>query len=170
MFKKIDFKTLNYKDLDRYHSHDIKRDEVKAFYQTFDFLELIQKWPEIVGDKMANVTSPLRINQRSLIIVTSHSVYSQELSFLSETIKESIFKVLPELKGVIQKLNFQTQESFFKEKELKEALAAKKAPLKLHPQSPKFKLLKLEAERLFGHIDDLELRESMISIFIQSHV
>jgi len=118
MFKKIDFKTLNYKDLDRYNSHDIKRDEIKAFYQTFDFLELIRKWPEIVGDKMSVVTSPLRINQRSLIIVTSHSVYSQELSFLSETIKESIFKVLPELKGVIQKLNFQTQESFFKEKDI----------------------------------------------------
>lgn len=169
MFKKIDFKRLNYKDLDRYHSHDIKRDEVKAFYQTFDFLELIRKWPEIVGEKMSTVTSPLRINQRSLIIVTSHSVYSQELSFLSETIKESIFKVLPELKGIIQKLNFQTQESFFREKEMKEAEAAKKAPPKLHPQSPKYKLLKLEAERLFGHIEDSELRESMISIFIQSH-
>lgn len=169
MFKKIDFKNLNYKDLDRYNSHDIKRDEIKAFYQTFDFLELIRKWPEIVGAKMAVVTSPLRINQRSLIIVTSHSVYSQELSFLSETIKESIFKVLPELKGIIQKLNFQTQESFFKEKELKEAEAAKKAPAKLHPQSPKYKILKLEAERLFGQIEEEELRESMISIFIQSH-
>lgn len=169
MFKKIDFKGLNYRDLDRFGSHDQRRDEMKSFYQTFDFLELIKKWPKIVGEKMCQVTSPLKIKQDSLFIVTKHSIYSQELSFLSEEIKKEIFKVLPELKPVIKKLSFQTQESFFQQREIQGQKEALNAPPKLHPQSPKYKLLKLEAERLFSGVDDPELKEVMISIFIQSH-
>lgn len=169
MFKKIDFKGLNYRDLDRFSSHDQRRDEMKSFYQTFDFLELIKKWPAIVGEKMCQVTSPLKIQQDSLVIVTKHSVYSQELSFLSETIKLEIFKVLPELKPIIKRLNFQTQEGFFQQKEIQAQKIAQSAPAKLHPQSPKYKLLKIEAERLFGGIEDPELRQSMVSIFMQSN-
>lgn len=171
MFKKIDFKGLNYSDLDRYGSHDLKRDEMHSFYQTFDFLDLIKKWPQIVGPKMTLVTSPLKLNQDSLFIITKHSVYSQELSFLSEEIKGEIFKVFPKLKPIIKKLVFQTQEKFFEEREKKapeEARGGVPAP-KLHPQSPKYKILKAEADRLFGEIEDPELRQSLISLFIQSH-
>ena len=152
MFKKIDFKGLNYRDLDRFDSHDLKRDEMHSFYQTFDFLELIKKWPEIVGLKMCQVTSPLKVKQDSLFIMTKHSIYSQELSFLSEEIKGEIFKVFPKLRPVIKKLVFQTQENFFTPKS--EVLVLKEAELKqkLHPQSPRYKILKVEAERLFGHI------------------
>ena len=46
MFKKIDFKGLNYRDLDRFDSHDLKRNEMHSFYQTFDFLELGQEHSE----------------------------------------------------------------------------------------------------------------------------
>lgn len=169
MFKKIEFKSLNYRDLDHLSPQNQKRDEMKAFYQTFDFLVLIKKWPDIVGKKLSEVTSPLRITQDSLVIVTKHSIYSQELSFLSETIKAEIFKALPELKPVIRRLNFQTQESFFIQKEIIAQQRAENAPPRLHPQSPKYKLLKLEAERLFGDIPDPDLRQSMISIFIQSY-
>lgn len=168
MFKKLTFKGLNYKDLDRFKEHDLKRDEMKSFYQTFDFIDLLKKWPVIVGPKMAKVTSPLKLKNDSLVVVTTHSTYSHELSYLSEEIKKAIFKELPELKPVIKKIIYETQESYFKERpavspEIKPELSAK-----LHPQSPQYKLKKAEAERIFGSVEDPELRALMISIFIQA--
>lgn len=167
MFKKINFNSLNYRDLDRYGSHDLKRDEMQAFYETFDFLELIKKWPQIVGPKMCAVTSPLKIKQDSLFVITKHSIYSQELSFLSEEIKKEIFKVFPKLKPIIKKLVFQTQEKFFEEQKAKEILIQKKVQT-LHPQSPQFKILKKEADQLFADVPDEELKKIMTSIYIQS--
>lgn len=165
MFKKIDFKGLNYKDLERFDSHDLKRENMHSFYQTFDFLELIKKWPEIIGN-LSTVTSPLKIKGDSLVIMSKHASYSQNISFLSEEIKQKIFVLFPELKPVIKKLNFQTQESYFNQKAQEEA-AKPQAP-KLHPQSPQYKVLKAEADRLFGDIPDQELKELLISIFMQS--
>ena len=168
MFKKLSFGRLNYKDLDRFKEHDLKRDEMKSFYQTFDFISLLRKWPEIVGPKMAKVTSPLKLKHDSLIVVTIHSTYSHELSYLSEDIKLAIFKALPELKPIIKKIVYETQENYFK---LRDQVAVEKTieqKPKLHPQSPQYKLRKAEAERLFGSIEDPELRSMMISIFIQA--
>lgn len=168
MFKKLGFKGLNYKDLERFDSHDLKRENLHSFYQTFDFLELVKKWPEIVGPKMSQVTSPLKIKSDSLFVMAKHASYSHQLSFLSEEIKGEIFKIFPQLKPVIKKLVFQTQENFFDQKEEQEAKSTNSLPPKLHPQSPQYKLLKNEADRLFGDIEDAELKEMLISIFIQS--
>lgn len=166
MFKKIDFKKLNYGELDRLDAHDIKRDEMQSFFQTFDFLDLIKGWPEIVGVKLAAVTSPLKIKGDALFIITRHSSFSQELSFSSELIKTAIFKHFPHLKPVIKKLAFQTQESFFEQRAAAEKTQSQTP--RLHPQSPRYKVLKAEAERLFGHIEDQELREMLTSLLIQN--
>lgn len=166
MFKKIDYKGLNYKDLERLDSHDLKRETLHSFYQTFDFLELIKKWPEIIGPALAQVTSPLKIKGDSLIVVSKHASYSQNISFLSEEIKQKIFVLFPELSRVVKKLNFQTQEGFFAQKAVEEEKS--KTLTKLHPQDPRVKVLKLEAERLFGDVADPELKEMLTSIFIQS--
>jgi hypothetical protein len=166
MFKKIDFKGLNYKDLERYDSHDLKRENLHSFYQTFDFLELVKKWPEIIGPKLSSVTSPLKIKGDSLIIMSKHSSYSQNISFLSEEIKQKVFVLFPQLKPIIKKLNFLTQESFFNYQEKEEA--KKTAVPKMHPQDPRYKILKQEAERLFSDVPDIELKTILISIYIQS--
>ena len=168
MFKKLIFKGLNYKDLDRFKEHDLKRDEMKSFYQTFDFIDLINKWPQIVDPKMAKFTSPLRIMKDTLVIVTVHSSYSHELSYFSEELKKNIFKVLPELKHIIKKIVYETHESYFRQREQVAAKKADEVKPKLHPQSPQYKLKKAEAERIFGSIEDPELRAYMISIFIQA--
>lgn len=166
MFKKINFKGLNYKELDRYDSHDLKRENLHSFYQTFDFLELVKKWTDIIGPALSQVTSPLKIKGDSLIIVSKHASYSQNISFLSEDLKKKIFDLFPELKPIIKKLNFQTQEAFFNQKMEQEE--RKVAIQKLHPQDPKFKILKAEADRLFSDVPDPELKELLISLFIQS--
>jgi hypothetical protein len=167
MFKKISYKSLNYGDLDKFQPNDLKRDALHSFYQTFDFLELIESWPEIVGLALSKVTSPLKIKGDLLIIVSKHSSYSQNISFLSEEIKENIFKLFPKLRLVIKKLNFQTQENFFSNKDSHEK--EKKAISRYHPQDPTYKILKIEAERLFSNLDDQELKNLLISIFIQSY-
>ena len=168
MFKKLNFKGLNYKDLERFDSHDLKRENLHSFYQTFDFLELVKKWPDIIGPALSNVTSPLKIKGDSLIIMSKHASYSQNISFLSEEIKQKIFVLFPALKPVIKKLNFLTQESFFNHVETEEA----KKPVipKMHPQDPRFKIIKMEADRLFSDIPDEELKTMMISIYVQSKI
>lgn len=166
MFKKINFKGLNYKELDQFDPHDLKRENMHSFYLTFDFLELIKRWPEIIGDKLSGVTSPLKIKGDSLIIISKHSSYSQNISFLSEEIKIKIFHLFPELRPVIKRINFLTQENFFNDKSL--VNESKPTSHKPHPQDPKFKILKIEAERLFFDVEDKELKEMLISIFIQS--
>jgi hypothetical protein len=166
MFKKINFKGLNYKELERYDSHDLKRENLHSFYQTFDFIELIRKWPEIIGPALSKVTSPLKIKGDSLIIMSKHASYSQNISFLSEEIKQKIFSLFPQLKPVIKKLNFQTQESYFNQKDVQEEV--KNAPPRFHPQDPRFKVLKLEAEKLFHDVADEDLKKMLISIYIQS--
>jgi hypothetical protein len=166
MFKKIDFKGLNYKDLEKFDPHDLKRENLHSVYQTFDFLDLVKKWPAIVGPKLSLVTSPLKLKQDSLFIMAKHASYSHQLSFLAEEIKKEIFKVFPKLSPVIKKLVFQTQENYFENKSHSEKELQK--PAKLHPQSPQYKILKAEADRLFGQLEDPELRELMTSIYIQS--
>jgi hypothetical protein len=166
MFRKIDFKSLNYKELDRLERHDLKRDNLQSFYQTFDFLALVKSWPDIIGEKLAAVTSPLKIKGDTLIILSKHSSYSQNISFLSEEIKDKIFLLFPELKKIIKRLNFQTQESFFNFNAKEEEIKSKSQSY--HPQDPRFKLIRSEAERLFADVIDPELKNLLISIYVQS--
>jgi hypothetical protein len=166
MFRKIDFKSLNYAELNRFDSHDLRRDSLQSFYQTFDFLSLVKSWPDIIGSKLATVTSPMKIKGDSLIILSKHASYSQNISFLSEEIKEKIFKLFPELKKVIKKLNFQTQESFFSSSSSEES--KKSIVQSFHPQDPRYKMLRSEAERIFLEVSDPELKSMLISIYIQS--
>jgi len=167
MFKKISFSGLNYKDLDRFDPHDLKRDEVQSFYQTFDFLDLIKQWPEIIGPKMSAVTSPLKIKQDALFIITKNSSFSHELSYLQEEIKSRIFKSFPRLRSVISKIVFQTQEGFFEDRNRATNPPTTFNTNRLHPQSPIYKTKKAEAEKLFNDIEDQDLKKSLISIYIQ---
>jgi hypothetical protein len=166
MFRKINFKSLNYAELNRFDAHDLRRDSLQSFYQTFDFLSLVKSWPDIIGSKLATVTSPLKIKGDSLIILSKHASYSQNISFLSEEIKEKIFKLFPELKKIIKKLNFQTQESFFTPNNQEED--KKPVVQSFHPQDPRYRILRSEAERLFSDVGDPELKNMLISIYIQS--
>lgn len=166
MFKKLDFKRLNYAELDKLDAHDIKRDQMQSFYQTFDFFDLIKAWPDLVGPKLATVTSPLKIGNGTLFVISAHAAFSDTLSYTTPMILEKIFIQFPNLKKVIKGISYQTQEGFFKQRVEQQATQSQ-AP-KLHPQSPKYKLLKLEAEKLFQDVEDQEVKASLISIYIQS--
>ncbi len=169
MFKKIEFKGLNYDELDRFDAHDLKREKLHTFYQTFDFINLIKSWPELIGPGLAAVTCPLKMKGDTLIILSKHASYSQNISFLSEELKRKIFVLFPELRPVLKRLNFQTQESFFRPAVgTSEGPPTKSTAPRFHPQDPRYKILKSEADRLFAEVADAELKAILTSIYIQS--
>lgn len=165
-FKKIDFKSLNYEELNRYEPNDIRHEKNKNFYQTFDFIELVKVWPKIIGESLSSVTCPLKIKGDGLIILSKHSSYSQNIAFLSEEIKQRIFDHFPNLKSVIKKLHFQTGDSLFKN--LEQADNTMKKPSIFHPQDPKYKIKKNKAEEIFSALEDEEFKKLLISIYLQS--
>lgn len=143
----------------------------------FDFLTLIARWHEVVGEKLAKVTVPLKNQNKTLTVLTNHSGYSQSLSMMEETIKAKIFAIFPELKGKIGRLNFivstqhfdkQRDDLYQRASAHKSEVVNQKKTQTLHPQSPQYKALKKEALEQFSDLDDDELKEQMISIYIQN--
>lgn len=143
----------------------------KGNHQGFDFLNLIRDWEKIVGPKLAKTTIPLSNQFGNLVVLTNHPAISQTLSFLEEDIKKNIYKEFPSLNNKINRIYYQTNSSFF-EKKMEEALKRGHSPKKeedaLHPYSPKYIKLKGEAENLFREIEDNEIKNILISLYIQN--
>ncbi len=170
MLKKLSLSGFNYKDLDRISSSDYKRKEdVYSFYQTFDFLGLLKKWPDIVGPQLAKVTSPIKIKFGDLVVVTIHPSYSHELSYHADPIKTAIFKEFPELRNVIKNISFMAMPHFFQQKNMIEKNEEIKIQQNtLHPQSPQYRMLYAKAQKTFEHIEDEELKKTLTNIYIQT--
>ncbi|MEI8347956.1 MAG: DUF721 domain-containing protein, partial [Pseudomonadota bacterium] len=64
-------------------------------YTVFDFLQLLEAWPDIVGERAAQFTHPLKNTGGVLTILTGHPVFAQQLSFMEEKIKENIYARFP---------------------------------------------------------------------------
>ena len=142
----------------------------KSTNESFDFLKLIERWPEIVGEKLSKHTIPLKNQNKTLTVLSNHSAFSEQLKFMEEPIKEKIFTAFPSLKGSIHRIIFQTNPSFFQKKKTvvdekkKEIQRVKQA---LHPESPYFKKYRLEALDYFKQIDNPELKEELVSLYVQ---
>ena len=138
----------------------------------FDFLELIRLWPEIIGPKMANVTEPIRISSKKLVIYTAHSAFSQQLSLMKNEILKNVKKIYPSSESHIRDLNFITKDLHFNQK--KENLLSSdsttnyKQNNKLNPFSPTYRKFLQEANELFKDIEDIPTKESLIKIYITS--
>lgn len=52
--------------------------------------EVLEKWPEIVGGKIARVTAAERLHEGKLWIRVSHSAWRNELQFMKREIIEKI--------------------------------------------------------------------------------
>jgi len=136
---------------------------------SFDFLCLIRAWSEIAGAKLSEHTIPLKNQNGSLIVLSNHSAFANELSFMELPLKKKIFEKFPNLEKSILSIKFIVDTTYFaKQYEQFITVFEKKAQTTLHPYSPEFKRLKKEAEELFLDISDLEIKEKMISIYIQT--
>lgn len=147
--------------------------------EVFDFLELIERWEEIVGPKLSKVTVPLKNQNQTLTILTNHSAYSQALSYMEDTLKKKLFNAFPLLKTKIKKFNFQVSTAHFDKMKAdlekranigKKSVVQQKQQTTFHPQNPQYKKMKAQAEAEFSFIDDEEIRQKMVSIFLQNEV
>lgn len=139
--------------------------------ELLNFVELINIWKEVVGEKLDAVTAPLKIKNRALYVLTDHPAWSQQLSFLEQTIRQKLYKKLPLLEKQIDKLCFQVNNQHFLERKKEITKLIKKSNSNnddiFHPYDPKVIKLKEEAYELFKDISDPESRQILISLHLQ---
>jgi hypothetical protein len=137
---------------------------------SFDFLALINSWPDIAGAKLSEHTIPLKNQNGTLMILSNHSAFANELSFMELPLKKKIFLKFPSLSNSIFSLKFIVDSTHFEKHYNRFVLPAKEMKEQniLHPHSPEFKLLKKEALVFFENILDEELKAKMISLYIQT--
>lgn len=138
---------------------------------SFDFLKLIEKWPEIVGPKLAQETTPLKNRYKTLTVLTRQPAFSQQISFMEELLKKKITQVFPSLLGKIDRINFQCNPQAFQDQiqrvEKMGVTPSKPSAPVLHPFSPEYKQLKREADQLFSQVEDEQIKESLLNLYIQ---
>lgn len=164
----------NYLDFDTASSKEAKGSSSKEnkLTQSFDFISLIKSWPKIAGEKLSEHTIPLKNQNGTLLILSNHSAFANELSYMEIPLKNKIFATFPSLQQSIQKIKFIVDTTHFNQQFLNFAAPLEKIKKKnetlLHPYSPEFRRLKKEAENLFSDIQEIEIKEQMISLYIQS--
>ncbi len=136
----------------------------------FNFIELIKIWPEIVGNKIAEHTIPLKNTHNTLVILSNHSVFVQELSFMEVELRKKILIKFPNLAGSIKQLKFIVDSDYFQtQKKFQQVTVTKKSKYEPpHPFSPEFKKLKIEAEQAMKDIEDPDLKKNLISLYFQA--
>ncbi len=140
-----------------------------ALAESFDFLSLIRAWKEIAGDKLSEHTIPLKNQNGTLIVLSNHSAFANELSYMELPLKKKIFDRFPNLEKSIKNIKFIVDSTHFERQYLQFVAPGEKQQQPLfHPYSPEFRRLKKEAEVLFSDIDDAEIKEKMTSLYIQS--
>jgi len=141
----------------------------KNVQDSFDFLALIRAWKDIAGAKLSEHTIPLKNQNGTLIVLSNHSAFANELSFMELPLKKKIFEKFPGLEKQILSIKFIVDTTHFSKQyqQFITPVEKKKADV-LHPHSPEYKKLKKEAEDLFFDLDDKDLKEKMISLYIQS--
>ena len=137
--------------------------------QTFDFIHLVKNWDKIVGPMLAQNTIPLKIKNGNLFILTKHAVFSQELSFMTQLIISKIEENFPNFKGKIKKIRFSSGDYSSEEfNTIKESRPGKDhvSVKKHHPFDPRFRQKKLQAEALFSDIEDQEIKDLLVQIYL----
>jgi predicted nucleic acid-binding Zn ribbon protein len=67
-------------------------------------LDLVNKWPDIVGELIAEKTFPLRIQRMTLTLKTVSPVWANELQLMAPRLLEEISEHCPQLR--IKRLRF----------------------------------------------------------------
>lgn len=133
---------------------------------TFDFLYLVKNWDKIVGKMLSENTIPLKVRNSSLIVMTKHSIFSQELSFMSQKIIDNIENLYPKFKGHIKSIKFShgkfSSEEFNSVK--KKVVTPKKNTT--HKFDPKLQQKKLKAKEMFNDVEDDEIKALLETLYV----
>ncbi len=133
---------------------------------TFDFIYLVKNWEKIVGKMLSENTIPLKVKSSSLIIMTKHSIFSQELGFMSQQIISRIEELYPKFKGHIKNIKFSHGKFSTEEFNQTKQLARPKKEVKGHRFNPKLQQKKIEAKDMFKEVEDQEIRELLETLYI----
>lgn len=133
---------------------------------TFDFLYLVKNWDKIVGKMLSENTIPLKVRNSSLIVMTKHSIFSQELSFMSQQIIDNIENLYPKFKGHIKSIKF-SHGKFSSEQfnTVKKKIDAPSKP-KTHKFDPKAQQKKLKAKEMFSDVEDEEIQAILERLYV----
>jgi hypothetical protein len=137
----------------------------------FDFFQLVKRWQEVVGEKLAENTRPLKIDNKTLIVMTGHGAYAHQVDYLSPLIIERISTRMPYLAKLIKRIKFNYNPQFFQEIEEKEIFSEEEiSNKKMNPSqfSPRYAQELLAAQKEFESVENEELKELLISLKIQS--
>lgn len=150
-------------------NNSLKKGKSAAIKESFDFLALIRAWSEIAGAKLSEHTIPLKNQNGTLIILSNHSAFANELSYMELPLKKKIIDRFPALEKSILSIKFIVDTTHFAQQYQQFIVPIEKKKIQgLHPYSPEFRKLKKEAEELFLDVLDAELKERMISLYIQT--
>ena len=131
----------------------------------FSFIHLIQNWQEIVGDFMGQNTLPLKIKQGTLFVACKHSIFAQELGFLSPQILEKIHTKFPSFNHIKRiKFSHNDFQAHFQESPSKVKEPKKNA---LHPYSPEYKALVKKAQAITEDIEDPEVKQAIMNFYLK---
>ncbi len=166
MWKKLAVEATFSPGARRFAPGDQAAEEWREFVQTFDFFALIRAWPELVGTDLGGKSTPLRLRQHTLFILTRHPTVSDALNWMSVPLRQKIVQKFPALAPMVERLAFETNESFFLERHSK--VAEKPARVALHPMDPRLRRLRAEAESLFASVEDPAEKERWVSLYVQS--
>jgi hypothetical protein len=139
-------------------------EEWQRFVEGFDFFALIDAWRSLVGDMLANESLPLRLKNRTLFILTRHPAFADNMKYMERVLLKKIHERFPATRSMLEKLAFESNEAFFKEKARP---LVKPKPATLHPHSPEYKKLRAEALALFHGLEDSMEQERWVSLYIQ---
>jgi len=70
-------------------------------------LDLVQRWPEVAGERIAAEALPVRLKGTTLFIAVSSATWAQELQFLSPQLLAQLQDMCPQLP--VKKLRFLVQ-------------------------------------------------------------
>lgn len=162
----MDEKTEVYKTDHEYYNKRKRRGIYSRNDGIFDFLFLVKNWEEIVGKMLSENTIPLRIKNNNLIIMTKHSIFSQELSLISPLIIQKIEENFPIFEGKIKNIKFSNGKYSADDFNTKKEKIKKTPHKRLHRFDPNLQSKKLKAKEIFKDIDDEEMQEILERLFI----
>lgn len=90
-----------------------------SWQQRGQYLLIVERWPEIVGDSVAKQTCPIGVYQKALQVAVSSAVWSQALSFERLRILAKINSLLGNA-GAIEDIHFSTAKWATQQQTLKE--------------------------------------------------
>lgn len=118
------------------------------------FLDLFSNWSKIIGGRTGQLSFPICIKNRKLIIATGHSAYAKKFEAMKAEVLEKIFLQYPSLKKEVDDIGFRFSYSFMKYRKKKKLTPLPPSPPKISLESA-FKRSQFQKE--FNFLDDQEL-------------